>query len=124
MLSELSFNESESEAKKTKSSRMRNHSKTMNNEINNMMFQTVNPAASPSGGIMNNTLNSTQNIFGIRRNTFQKTNSVLDEERKGQPVLGLDRFEQKVMGKNTSTPKYKNDDLNEENGFKSFKNSN
>ena len=49
---------------------------------------------------------------------------MLDEERKGQPVLGLDRFEQKVTGKNTSTPKYKNDDLNEENGFKSFKNSN
>ena len=119
VLSELSFNESESEATKTKSSRMRNHSKTMNNETNNMMFQTVNHAAPKD--TMNNTLNSTQNIFGIRRNTFQKTNSVLDEEKKGYPVLGLDRFEQKVTGKTISTPKYKNDDLNEENGFKGFK---
>ena len=44
-------------------------------------FQTHNaPAAT---GSMNNTLNSTKNIFGIRRNTFQKTGSVLDEEKKG-----------------------------------------
>ena len=49
---------------------------------------------------------------------------MLDEEKnKGAPVLGLDRFEQKVTGKGTATPKYKNDDLNEENGFKSFKTS-
>ena len=76
VLSELSFNESESATSKVKSSRMKNHSKTMD-----YAFQTHNaPAAT---GSMNNTLNSTKNIFGIRRNTFQKTGSVLDEEKKG-----------------------------------------
>ena len=83
-----------------------------------LAFQTYNNPAAPAG-----TLNSTQNIFGIRRNTFQKTGSVLDEEKKG-PVLGLDRFEQKVTGKTLSTPKHNNDDLNEENGFSRFKSSN
>ena len=77
VLSELSFNESESATSKIKSSRMKNHSKTMD-----YAFQTHNAPAAVTGS-MNNTLNSTKNIFGIRRNTFQKTGSVLDEEKKG-----------------------------------------